>query len=58
MGDNIDIDAGTIVDGAETVKEVGQRIFDLIRRAASGERTKNELLGHKEFVPWRVGPAL
>lgn len=58
MEDNIDINAGTVIDGKETVEEVGHRIFDLIRRAASGERTKSELLGHKEFVPWRVGPVL
>src|SRR5215470_16322982 len=58
MEDNIDINAGVIVDGKEMVEEVGQRIFDLIRRVASGERTKSELLGHKEFVPWRVGPVL
>jgi altronate hydrolase len=58
MEDNIDINAGTIVEGKETIEEVGQRIFDLIRRVASGERTKSELLGHKEFVPWRVGPVL
>src|SRR5215470_2912461 len=58
MEDNIDINAGAIVDGKETVEEVGRRIFDLIRRVASGERTKSELLGHKEFVPWRVGPVL
>jgi len=58
MEDNIDINAGTIVDGKEMVEEVGQRIFDLISRVASGERTKSELLGHKEFVPWRVGPVL
>ncbi len=58
MEDNIDINAGTIVEGQETIEQVGQRIYDLIRRAASGERTKSELLGHKEFVPWRVGPVM
>lgn len=58
MADNIDVNAGTIVDGQETVADVGQRIFDLLRRVASGERTKSELLGHKEFVPWRIGPVL
>ncbi len=58
MEDNIDINAGTIVEGQETIEEVGQRIYDLIRRVASGERTKSELLGHKEFVPWRVGPVM
>jgi altronate dehydratase len=58
MEDNIDINAGTIVEGKETIQDVGRRILELIRRVASGERTKSELLGHKEFVPWRVGPVL
>lgn len=58
MEDNIDINAGTIVEGKETIEQVGQRIFDQIRSAASGERTKSEILGHKEFVPWRVGPVM
>jgi altronate hydrolase len=25
---------------------------------ASGEKTSSERLGHKEFVPWRIGPVL
>ncbi len=58
MEDNIDVNAGTIIDGRETIQDVGGRIFDLIRRAASGERTKSEILGHKEFVPWRIGPVM
>ncbi|MFN0087524.1 MAG: UxaA family hydrolase [Blastocatellia bacterium] len=58
MEDNIDINAGTIVDGDESIQDVGTRIFERIRSAASGERTKSELLGHQEFVPWRVGPVL
>ncbi|HKX29184.1 MAG TPA: altronate dehydratase family protein [Blastocatellia bacterium] len=58
MEDNIDINAGTIVEGKETISEVGGKIFETLRRIASGERTKSELLGHKEFVPWRVGPVL
>ncbi len=58
MEDNIDLNAGTVVDGRETVPQVGQRIFDMIRRVASGEQTKSEQLGHKEFVPWRIGPVM
>ncbi len=58
MRDNIDINAGRIVEGQETVQEVGQRIFETLKRVSSGERTKSELLGHREFVPWRVGPVL
>jgi altronate hydrolase len=58
MADNIDINAGEIVEGKETVEDVGQRIFEMVQRVCSGERTKSELLGHREFVPWRIGPVL
>lgn len=58
MADNIDINAGTIVDGQTSIQDVGQNIFETIRRVASGERTKSEMLGHQEFVPWRIGPVL
>ncbi len=58
MEDNIDINAGVIVDGNATIQDVGGKIFEMIRRVASGERSKSEILGHKEFVPWRVGPVM
>lgn len=58
MEDNIDVNAGVVVDGKATIQDVGRQIFNLIRRAASGERTKSEILGHKEFAPWRVGPVM
>ena len=58
MRDNMDVNAGRIADGEATVQQVGQEIFDLLLRVASGERTCAERLGHKEFVPWRIGPVL
>jgi altronate hydrolase len=58
MPDNMDINAGTIADGDRTVQQVGKEIFDTILRVASGERTKAEILGHHEFVPWRIGPVM
>jgi altronate hydrolase len=58
MKGNMDINAGTIADGEQTVPEVGQEIFDMVLRVASGERTCAERLGHKEFVPWRIGPVM
>lgn len=58
MEDNIDINAGRVVDGEATIHQVGREIYDMIRRVASGERTKSELLGHQEFVPWRIGPVM
>src|SRR5947207_514872 len=58
MGEDIDINAGTILDGTETVTQVGQRIFDKILAVASGEQTKSELagIGDEEFAPWILGP--
>ena len=60
MEDDIDINAGTILDSTETVGEVGRRIFEKIIAVASGERTKSELagIGDEEFVPWQLGPTL
>ena len=58
MRDNMDVNAGRIADGEAAVAEIGRDIFDLLLRVASGEKTCSERLGHKEFVPWRIGPVL
>lgn len=60
MIDDMDINCGTIVDGEETVEEAGRRIFDLVVRVASGEKSKSELLGvgDHEFVPWQIGAVM
>jgi altronate dehydratase large subunit len=56
MGDNIDINAGTIIDGAESIQSVGQRIFDEVALVASGKLTKAEILKQHDFGIWRIGP--
>jgi altronate hydrolase len=58
MTDNMDINAGAIADGEKSVQQVGREIFDFVLDVASGRRTCAERLGHKEFVPWRIGPVL
>ena len=58
MRDNMDVNAGRIADGDATVQQIGQEIFDLMLAAASGRQTCAERLGHKEFVPWRIGPVM
>jgi len=58
MRDNMDINAGVIADGEKSIEAVGHEIFDMVLRVASGEKTCSERLGHKEFVPWRIGPVL
>ena len=58
MQEDMDINAGTILDGTETVAQVGRRIFERILAVAGGERTKSELagVGDEEFAPWQLGP--
>lgn len=58
MTGNMDVNAGSIADGERTVQQVGREIFDLVLEVASGRRTCAERLGHKEFVPWRIGPVM
>jgi altronate hydrolase len=58
MTDNMDINAGAIADGEATVPQVGREIFDFVLAVASGRRTCAERLGHREFVPWRIGPVM
>jgi altronate hydrolase len=58
MRDNMDVNAGRIADGEATVQQVGREIFDLMLEAASGRQTCAERMGHKEFVPWRIGPVM
>ncbi len=41
------------------VRQMGQEIYDLmLATVTSGRKTGAERLGHKEFVPWRIGPVL
>jgi altronate hydrolase len=60
MTDDMDINCGTIVDGEETIDACGRRIFDLILRTASGQKTKSEALGigDDEFEPWKIGATM
>ena len=53
MEDNMDINAGTIIEGKETVEQVSNRIFDELLKVASGKKTKSEILGYKEFAIFR-----
>jgi len=57
LQDDMDINCGEIMDGTVSVQEMGQRIFELFLRTASGEPSKSEVLGlgDHEFVPWQIG---
>ena len=57
MREDMDLNAGRILDGTATIAEVGQEIFDRILATASGQKTASEELdiGGEEFIPWHIG---
>ncbi len=59
--EDLDIDAGTVLEGKETIEEVGRRIFQQTLDVASGRKlTRPEESGfHHEFKIWeQLWPAL
>ena len=55
---DMDIDAGPIATGQETIEGTGQRIFDEILAVASGKKTATERNGRHEFALWTIGPTV
>jgi altronate hydrolase len=58
--DDMDIDCGPVADGLTSVDEMGERIFQLMLKTASGQRTRSEIHGYgqHEFVPWQLGAVM
>ena len=57
MRENMDVNAGTILDGTRTLEEVGDEIFDWIVAAANGRQPAAEALGFHDFAINRIGPS-
>ena len=57
MREDMDLNAGGIVDGTASLAQVGEEIFETILAVASGRQTVSEQLdlGADEFVPWQLG---
>jgi altronate dehydratase large subunit len=50
LQDDMDVDAGRILEGRATLAQVGDELFALIKDVAAGAPTKSEALGHQEFI--------
>jgi altronate dehydratase len=59
MAEDMDIDCSPVLDGVP-LDAMGDAIFELLLRTASGEKSKAELLGigDLEFVPWQMGAVM
>jgi altronate hydrolase len=59
MQDIIDLDTGGIISGEKTIEQMGEAVLEFAIQVASGEvRTKAELLGQDDFIPWKRGVSL
>jgi altronate hydrolase len=59
MPDIIDINAGPIIDGKETIEQCGARILDYVISVASGETQVSAVRhGQDDFIPWKRGVSL
>lgn len=53
MANDLDVSAGNVIEGTESIAEVGTRLFEHITKVASGEiLAKAEILKHREFQFW------
>jgi altronate dehydratase large subunit len=50
LSEDMDVDAGRILNGAASLDQVGAEIVDVVLRVAAGEPSKSEAMGHQEFI--------
>jgi altronate dehydratase large subunit len=53
MVDNMDVNAGRIIEGTASIRQVGNEIYQLILDVASGAKSKPEALGFQDFQTYR-----
>jgi altronate hydrolase len=52
MKNDIDLDAGTIINSTESIEDVGERVFDHVLAVAGGTMALAEKTKHREFQIW------
>ncbi len=59
MPDIIDFDCGKIITGEKTIEQTAEELLDYCIDLASGKfKTKAQLLGQDDFMPWKRGVSL
>ncbi|MEZ5044649.1 MAG: altronate dehydratase family protein [Saprospiraceae bacterium] len=59
MGDIIDINAGTIISGEDSIASKGEELLDYLIKVASGEAIPAAVrLKQDDFIPWKRGISL
>ena len=50
LHEDMDVNAGRIMEGTATLDEIGTEIYEQVIAVAGGVQTKSEDLGHREFI--------
>ncbi|MEO8133470.1 MAG: UxaA family hydrolase [Betaproteobacteria bacterium] len=50
LEDDMDVDAGRILEGRASLDEVGDEVYAQVLACAGGTATKSESMGHQEFI--------
>jgi altronate dehydratase large subunit len=50
MAEDMDVNAGRVIEGQGTLADVGAEIVQLVLEVAGGRQTASEQMGHQEFV--------
>ena len=59
MSELIDVDAGLVISGKETIESMGEKLLDYIIKVAEGtEEIKAHVNGQNDFIPWKRGISL
>ena len=59
MNDIIDINAGTVISGEDSIESMGEKILEYIIAVASGKvKSKAMEQGNNDFIPWKRGVSL
>ncbi|MFY0625761.1 MAG: altronate dehydratase [Reichenbachiella sp.] len=59
MKDVIDVNAGTVISGEDTIESKGEELLEYIIQVASGDKTPHAVrLGQDDFIPWKRGISL
>lgn len=59
MDKDMDINAGTVVTGEKSIEEVGEEVFEMLLRVASGETSKGEAIKYTKSMDFYcLGPVI
>ncbi|MBS4216705.1 UxaA family hydrolase [Neobacillus rhizophilus] len=58
MSEHIDVNAGKIIEGLNTIEEIGEEIYTKVMEAANGKLTAAEHHKNQEFAIWRLAQTM